>query len=266
MPRATVNGIELYYEERSVSPYWLAPRTPVLFIHGLSTDHTIWSQQVASFEPERAAITLDLRGHGRSAKPAGDVYAIADYAADVAALLRQLGGTPIHIVAVSMGGMIAQQLALREPELVRSLSLVCTSCEPPSEANLEWRLKIFDESATLEGYYGAVYQRALAPDVRPEVRDYLYQLSIHNVRPIQRTSMIATFSYSACEAARAIRAPTLVIGAAHDGSIPAGLSNKLADNIPNARVAIIPNCGHAPYVEVPAALNRELHAFIDAID
>src|SRR4051812_42762756 len=117
VPTATVNSIELYYEVVDSSPHWIKPKIPLLFIHGLSTDHTIWEQQVATFKKDRPVITVDVRGHGRSAKPPGDVYEIADHTTDMLGLLRNLGYPKTHVIGVSMGGMIAQQMALRNPEL-----------------------------------------------------------------------------------------------------------------------------------------------------
>lgn len=263
MPIATVDGIELYFEDVDASPHWQAQKTPVLFIHGLSTDHTIWERQVAAFKNERRVISADVRGHGRSAKPPGDVYEIADHTRDMLGLLRQLGLAKAHIVGVSMGGMVAQQMALRAPELIASISLVCSSCEPPKEgATLEWRLGVFDKATDLAGYYKPVLDRGLGKSMPPALRDYMYQLAIHNSRDVQRTGMIATFSYNARDEVGRINVPTLVVGGAEDGSIPPQLSEQLASMIPNARLAILPACGHAPYFEAPEALNKALSDFI----
>ncbi|MFN0299626.1 MAG: alpha/beta fold hydrolase [Burkholderiales bacterium] len=267
MPRAAVNGIHLYYEEVNAAPYWLPARPPVIFVHGLSSDHTIWAKQVLAFAQDRPVITVDVRGHGRSDKPEGNVYEITDHTADLLGLVHHLGYSKVHIVGVSMGGMIAQQMALREPERLQSISLVCSSCEPPREgATLEWRLEMFDKSPTLEGYYAPVFQRALAAHVAQEHRDYLYQLAIHNPRALQRAGMIATFSYRARDAMGAIRVPTLVVGGAHDGSIPPRLSEELAAAIPNAKLMILPDSGHCPYVEAPESLNRALKSFIEGVE
>jgi 3-oxoadipate enol-lactonase len=265
VPTATVDGIKLYYEEVDSSPYWIAPKPPVLFIHGLSTDHTIWEQQVAAFKKDRPVITVDVRGHGRSAKPAGDVYEIADHTTDMLGLLRYLGYPRTHVIGVSMGGMIAQQMALRSPELLASITLVCSSCEPPKEgATLEWRLGVFDNAPTLEGYYKPVLDRGLGKSMPAALRDYMYQLAVHNSRDVQRTGMIATFSYNAREDVERISVPTLVIGGAEDGSIPPHLSEQLANMIPNAKLEILPNCGHGPYFEAPDALNNAVSNFISS--
>jgi len=267
MPHTRTGRVSLYFEETNTSPYWLPKKTPVLFIHGLSSDHTIWVSQVAAFSKERPAFSMDLRGHGRSDKPTGDVYEISNHVDDLLNLLNELGHPKTHLVAVSLGGMIAQQVALRAPDKVASISLICSSCEPPrSGATLEWRLKIFDEASDLEGYYGPVFERALMSSVPKDVKQYMYQLAIHNPRDLQRTAMIATFTYNAASAIGAIRTPTLVVGGRHDGSIPVELSEELAASIPGARLEILEDSGHAPYVEAPDSLTRVLKKFIADIE
>ena len=92
----------------------------------------------------------------------------------------------------------------------------------------------------------------------------MYQLAIHNSRDVQRTGMIATFSYNAREDVGRINVPTLVVGGAEDGSIPPHLSEQLATMIPNAKLEILPACGHGPYFEAPDALNKSLSNFISS--
>jgi pimeloyl-ACP methyl ester carboxylesterase len=154
-------------------------------------------------------------------------------------------------------------MALRGPDLIASISLVCSSCEPPKEgATLEWRLGVFDKASDLAGYYKPVLDRGLGKSMPPALRDYMYQLAIHNSRDVQRSGMIATFSYNARDEVGRIAVPTLVIGGAEDGSIPPHLSEQLAAMIPNAKLEILPACGHGPYFEAPEALNRALSKFI----
>jgi 3-oxoadipate enol-lactonase len=267
MPRAQLNGLELYYEETRAAPHWIPDRTPVLFIHGLSTDHTIWEKQVAAFSKDRPVIVVDVRGHGRSAKPEANVYSIKQHADDMIALLRHLGGPKVHVVGVSMGGMAAQQMALRAPELLESIALICSSSEPPRQGStLEWRLEVFDESRDLEGYIEKVFERALISSVSKEARDHLFQLSVHNSRSIQRTGIIETFSYDATRHLKNISIPTLVVGGKHDGSIPPVLSETLASAIPGAKLVMLSESGHAPYIEAPEELNVVLGDFFSKFE
>ena len=102
---------------------------------GLATDSTAWMFQLPAFAERYRTIVFDNRGTGRSAKPTGP-YTIGGMADDTAGLLAALGIERTHVVGVSMGGMIAQELALRHPERVRGLVLACTYPEPDEEIRL----------------------------------------------------------------------------------------------------------------------------------
>src|SRR5439155_245441 len=126
MATATVDSIELYYEEHGRGD-------PLLLIMGLAADSTAWMFQVPDFAERYRTITFDNRGVGRSSKPPGP-YTIHQMADDAAGLLDALRIARAHVLGVSMGGMIAQELALRHPERVRGLVLACTYPEPDVEA------------------------------------------------------------------------------------------------------------------------------------
>src|SRR5262245_31339640 len=116
MPLVQLSAVELFFEERGQGE-------PLLFLNGLSGDHLYWSGQLRHFARSRQCLAIDNRDCGQSsAGPAP--YGTADMAADVAELLQRRGLPPAHVVGLSMGGMIAQELALRAPQLVRGLVLV----------------------------------------------------------------------------------------------------------------------------------------------
>src|SRR5689334_13010905 len=115
MPSLSSNHIHLYYESTGDGP-------PLLFIHGLGSSTRDWEPQVADFSKSYRVITVDLRGHGQSEKPAGP-YTIPEFAADVAGLLESLHASPAHIVGLSLGGAVAFQLAVDYPALLKSLTI-----------------------------------------------------------------------------------------------------------------------------------------------
>ena len=125
MSIAKVNSIELYYEEHGSGD-------PLLLIMGLAADSMAWLFQIPDFSKHYRTIVFDNRGVGRSSKPAGP-YSIHQMADDAAGLLDVIGISRAHVVGVSMGGMIAQELALRHPQRVRGLVLACTYPEPDAD-------------------------------------------------------------------------------------------------------------------------------------
>ena len=145
MSTARVGSLDLYYEEHGSGP-------PLLLVMGLAADSTAWMFQVPDFEKHFRTIVFDNRGVGRSAKPPGP-YTIHEMADDAAGLLNALEIRRAHVVGVSMGGMIAQELALRHPEHVQSLVLACTFPEPDADIERQRRFSLqqFGGSVTSSG-------------------------------------------------------------------------------------------------------------------
>ena len=131
MSIARIGDVDLYYEEHGAGD-------PLLLVMGLGADSTAWMFQVPDFARHYRTIVFDNRGVGRSAKPPGP-YSIAQMADDTAGLLDTSGVERCHVVGVSMGGMIAQELALRHPARVRGLVLACTYPEPDAEIERQRR-------------------------------------------------------------------------------------------------------------------------------
>ncbi|MBL8989265.1 MAG: alpha/beta fold hydrolase, partial [Gemmatimonadetes bacterium] len=110
------SGVALQTIDRGTGP-------TVILIHGLGGRGADWTPQIDHLASRFRVVAPDLRGHGQSPKPAGP-YAMRDLAADVAALIRRVGGGPVHVVGLSLGGMVAFQLAVDDPALVRTLTIV----------------------------------------------------------------------------------------------------------------------------------------------
>ena len=110
MPTIQLEGVSLSYEEHGEG-------TPILLLHGLGSSGQDWEYVAPLLAAHHHVLIPDVRGHGRSDKPAGD-YGVPLFAQDIAALCQRLGLTGLHVVGLSMGGMIAFQLAVDRPELV----------------------------------------------------------------------------------------------------------------------------------------------------
>ncbi len=122
MPTTLSNGIKLYYEVNGTGQ-------PLVLIHGLGSSTRDWEVQVREFSKTYQVVAFDLRGHGRSDKPAGP-YTIPLFAADTAGLLKALGIQSAHIVGISLGGSVAFQFAVDCPAMVKTLTIVNSAPGP----------------------------------------------------------------------------------------------------------------------------------------
>jgi 3-oxoadipate enol-lactonase len=277
MPIAKVGDIDIYYEDHGSGD-------PLLLIMGLAADSTAWLFQLPEFSKHYHTIVFDNRGVGRSSKPAGP-YSIHQMADDAAGLLDALGIKSAHVVGVSMGGMIAQELALRHPERVRGLVLGCTYPEP--DADIE-RQRAFSVSALggnvtasgdihidLQSLNPLQFFQTLLPAVfNPEFLEKelpklieLFGGSLQygfNLEAILG-QVAAVMSHKATDRLHQITAPTLVITGDADRLVPPANSDILAQHIPNARLVKVPGGSHGFNFETPEIFNREVLGFLAGV-
>jgi len=123
MPQLRSNGINLYYEEHGSGD-------PLLLIMGFTVSSVGWHWNIPTFAQEFRTIVFDNRGGGQSDKP-DEPYTMTMFADDTAGVLDNLGIDQAHVFGISMGGMIAQEFALRHPQRVKTLVLGCTNCGGP---------------------------------------------------------------------------------------------------------------------------------------
>ena len=278
MSTATVGSIDLFYEEQGRGD-------PLLLIMGLAADSAAWLFQVPAFAERYRTITFDNRGVGRSAKPAGP-YTIPAMADDAAGLLDVLGIERAHVVGVSMGGMIAQELALRHPARVRGLVLACTYPEPDGDIERQRAASMTLLGGSV-GADGAVKIDAAALDpmmlfqhLMPLVfnQEFLNQelpklMQLFGGALQWGVSMDAIMAQvEACvghrttDRLRDITAPTLVITGDADRLIPPANSDIIARHIPNARLVKVPGGSHGFNFETPDLFNREVLSFLASIE
>ncbi len=240
---------------------------PLLLLHGMGSCGDDWAPQFAVFAGSYTVIAPDLRGHGRSDKPAGP-YTIPQMAEDVADLLAGLGLFPAHVVGLSLGGLVAQVLAAGRPERVRSLVLVNTFARLRPQGVRGWLYFFARVAAMLVRGLDAqaeVVARGLFP--RPEqepLRRMAAQRLQANDPQAYRATMRAALRFDGRVDLGRIRAPTLVVAGLEDTTVSLAAKRELADGIPNARLEMLPGSGHATPLDAPAEFNRLLAAFIRA--
>ena len=274
MSIAKVGANDLFYETHGDGD-------PLLLIMGLAADSTAWLFQVPEFAGHYRTIVFDNRGVGRSSKPRGP-YTIHQMADDAAALLGVLRIPRAHVVGVSMGGMIAQELALRHPERVRALVLACTFPEPDAEAERQRQFSLarFGGRVTASGEteidVSAVDPLMLLQHLLPRVfnqafidRELPKLLQIFGGALQWGFSMEAilgqveaVMGHKATDRLHEITAPTLVITGDADLLVSPANSDVLARSIPGAKLVKIPGGSHGFNFETPDVFNREVMDFL----
>lgn len=245
MSHAQINGIQLHYEVRGHGQ-------PLLLIMGLGSPAANWDQPfVEAMTKTHQVITYDNRGTGQSDKPDDD-YSIALFASDAVGLLDALNIPKAHIFGISMGGMIAQELAIHYPQRIASLALGCTTpggknavpAPPESMEALKGRAGQTPEEAGRASWklsFSEDYIRAH----RDELEAHLQQ-SLTHVTPrfAYERHIQATMTLRVFKQLKDITAPTLVATGRDDVLIPAANSEILTREIPNAELHIFDNAGH----------------------
>lgn len=267
MAYAIINGIRLHYDIAGTGD-------AVLLISGLSMPGAMWAPQVKALSPQFTVVTFDNRGVGDTDLPPEPVYTMGQIADDAAALLRQLKIARAHVVGSSMGGSVAMELALRHPQLVRSLVLVS------SWAKIDARfVRVIDSWVSLasrvpieERYRHVFFPWIFSPaffekkdNVEAAFRGAMGHG--HHTKPeaIERQARgIYTWSGTRIPRLGSIRVPTLVVGGKDDILTPPDFSRALAKLIRRARLSLVPG-GHAVIVEQADSFNRALIRFLKSV-
>ncbi|GAA1131250.1 hypothetical protein GCM10009630_31380 [Kribbella jejuensis] len=235
---------------------------PLVLLAGQSNNHTWWDPVRADFEAEYRTITLDWRGTGASDKP-DEVYSTRGFAQDVTAVLDALGVNTAHIYGTSMGGRVAQWLAIDHPERVDKLMLGCTSpgAAHGYERSQAIRRALADPARTEQVLLGLMYTPGwLADHPGP-----YYVLGDASMPPYAKgRHLVASNKHDAWDGLPTIAAPTLVLHGTDDLFSPVANAQLLADRIPNARAELIEGARHAYFHEFRDVASAAVLAFLSA--
>jgi 2-succinyl-6-hydroxy-2,4-cyclohexadiene-1-carboxylate synthase len=246
------SGEQIYFES-------VGTGDPVVLLHGSGGNHAVWYQQVPVLAQKYRVITWDQRGFGRSTNVKRQA-SIANAVQDFEALLVHLGIPRAHVVGQSMGGWTAMGFALKHPERVRSLVLADTiagAFTPEATRAAESALKrpgpdqlpitrhpgLSDALGARDPAKAFLYRQMGGPSP-PGMRENLYQTS-YPLDDIRRISV-----------------PVLMIVGADDQTFPPAAIRSVAAEIKGAKVVELPDAGHSPYFETPAAWNEVVVNFL----
>lgn len=262
MPTATVNGINIYYETHGAGE-------PLLLIMGLGANATAWERQIPAFRDEFQVIAFDNRGAGRSDKPPPP-YSMQEMAQDARGLLDLMGIESAHVFGMSMGGMIAQELALRHPQRVRTLVLGGTMAGGPNAVMAgpcliqQWlsMASMPLEQAIELGLTFLYSDEFLSRNKEALVKRALELAHLMAPPHALQGQVMAIMGFSTYDRLHEIDKPTIILTGTDDKIVPAENSRLLARRIPKARLVEFPGAGHGFLVEKAAETNAAVLEFL----
>ena len=258
MDFARINGVLLHY--RLAGP---AGAPVVALANSLGTDARIWDGVIERLSRHYRVLSYDKRGHGLSDTAPGD-YALDDHVGDLLGLLDHLGIERLALAGVSVGGLIAQGVALRAPERLTALVLCDTAPKVGDAAGWNARIEAVNKNG-LGAIADLVMDRWFSPGFQQQRPDELagWRNLFLRSDPQGYVATCATLRDSDLrDQIGAIAVPTLVVAGAADRSTPVDLVRGCAEAIAGAQFEILPDVGHIPSIEQPALLAALIERFL----
>src|ERR687893_700133 len=236
----------------------------LILINGLGFGRWGWFRQIPVFSRHFSTITFDVRGERNLRN------GVADLTADVVALLEHLGVRKTHLLGTSLGGFVAQELALERPDLVDRLVLVCTSyggggpetMTPRALSDMVGLPSLSVERTVRRGLETATSDTYRAQ--RPEEFEQIVRWRLADSPSLSTyyEQMRAGARFDVSRDVGSITSPTLVIHGAEDRYVPVANAAALAEAIPDAKLRILEDAGHLVFIERFAEVNREVVTFL----
>lgn len=253
-----IDGVTLHFAHRPV-----AGRRHLVFINALGTDFRIWNAVTEVLGDDVSTLVYDKRGHGLS-DLGTTPYSIEDHVDDLAELIDRLGIEDVALCGLSVGGLVAQGLYARRPELVSGLVLCDTAHKIGTQESWNARIATVKKDG-IEAIADAVMKAWFTPGFHAQRTNEL--AGCRNMLVRQNVDGYIATCVALREAdytgvAASIAVPTLCVAGDQDGSTPPDLVRSLADLIAGSRFEVIADAGHIPCIERPEALAALLHAFL----
>ena len=261
MPHANINGFKMHYDLAGEGG-------GLVLLHGLGSSREDWQLQTPVFAQSWRVIAPDCRGHGDSDGPPGP-YSIKLFASDVEALLESLDVSQAHVLGISMGGLVAQQLALDAPQRVKSLVLVNTFSHL-SISGVGALFALLRRAIILQFFgmeqIGRFIGRQLFPKAeQEELRRITAQRWAQNDKKAYRASSKAVLRFNVTERLGEISCPTLIISGANDRTVAPRHLEVLQRGIAGSRLVVIPDSTHATPIDQPQAFNAAVLEFLASV-
>jgi 3-oxoadipate enol-lactonase len=268
MSYVDVNGVRLYYTDQGKGS------ETVVFSHGFLMNQAMFDHQIKALAENYRVIAFDHRCHGQS-QVVSSPFGMYDLVDDAAALIRKLDLGPVHFAGMSTGGFVALRLALRHPELVRSLMLIDTAAgaEDPTKIKSYQLLMTASRFLGLKPLTGKILTKLMAAKFlndkarKSELGYWKTAIGKLNTAGIRAFGQ-AIFSRDDVLDALRKRSdlpPALIIVGAEDIATPLAKARHIHSVIPHAEMTIIPYAGHTSPVEEPQAVTARLVQFLSSV-
>lgn len=236
--------------------------TPIVFLHGVTDSWFSWSRLLDHLPDSVRAIMPTQRGHGASDQPAC-CYEIADLADDVVALLDALDIERANVVGHSMGGVVAQRVAITAPDRVARLVILSSAASVRNDVVVDFNQVVQDLQDPVEPSFVRDFQSSTAALPLPAAfLDRVVTESLELPARIWRALFTAMISPAGENDVRDIRAPTLILWGGQDGFFARETQDHLVRTIPDATFVVYDEAGHAPHWELPERVAADLTRFI----
>jgi pimeloyl-ACP methyl ester carboxylesterase len=266
MPIVKVNDIEIYYEEHGKG-------RPMVFLSETACDGEVWKiNQVEEFSKDHRVIIFDYRGTGQSSKPSVD-YTTTMFCDDLVGLMDHLKAEDAIVVGHSMGGRVAQLLALDHPKKVHKLVLASTGAHYPLTKGLplkimkemiEWGYEKYERDHTILVGWTDEYVKQQSE----KIEAYL-KVRMHNLCPVEfyLRHLIARQSHDTSQRLKDIRQPTLILVGDGDQNMTSEVNHRMSSEIlvkgiPNSKLVLLPNERHSYFFSNPGLAHKTIREFI----
>lgn len=261
MPMLPLEGVSLHCDTAGDG-------TPVLLLHGLGSSGRDWTLVAPRLAARHRLFIPDARGHGRSETPPGR-YGVPLFAKDLAALCDALGLRQVHVVGLSMGGMMGFQLAVDRPELVRSLVVINSGPEVKART-LRRKLDFALRFVVLHVFGPMRMAKILAPRLFPkpeqaELRQLVLDTIGHNEPDVYRRATRGLLGWSVLERLKDITCPVLVLHSERDYT-PLAEKQAYVDLLPDARLQVLSDSGHAAPLDQPERVAEAVETFLREVE
>ena len=244
---------------------------PLLLVMGLGCSSAMWFRLAPLLARDFRVILMDNRGMGQSSGSNALVHRVPDMASDIAAVMDAAGEETCHLAGLSMGGMIAQEFAVAQPQRLRSLTLMATNCGSTHAVLAQrevWQLLFSKSGISPEEALALMrphtYAAATSADLIEE--DHLVRIANHPTQRNYEAQLYGLIGWTSYSRLARIQCPTLVLHGQEDALIPPQNGQILRDKIANAQLVELKNASHWLHSDQPKRCAEEIKKFVRSVE